>query len=466
MVDDIELSRRTILAGLGAVGAAGAGAGLGTSALFSDTESFENSVITAGELDLLVDYYSYWDQGMAGSGTVSGTADGGTVTGELTDVKPGDSGALAFCPRIETNPAYLWLCGDLTANDENTVTEPEADADAEDDDETDAQIEGQGELADTVLITVSYCDLGEVGEQFDPAEDVLETTEIGTGTLGDFLALVERGVPLDGSGATGAELPFPAPGAQECFAGTGDEAESPCLCIEWAVPSEVGNEIQSDSIEFDLTFFAQQCRNADGTSNPCCPCGPDEVAVDVGGGTSECVPVWTGDESVADFYDWSPHASENPAIQDENATNLLVYEDGGGQRHLVVVHDVSDGVIDGSDATGGTVSATVSGLEPGYSWQVRDDDPGNDTYSTIDSPTETVDWTWSRSMTDGGALGPLAPDFDVGVDLELTDGIDAVQYQTPSGDATVIADGLSGGDTVSTTLSACPNGLEQPQVEN
>jgi len=59
---NIELSRRKILASAGAVGAAGVGAGLGTSALYSDEESFVNNEITAGTLDMVVDWeehYSY-----------------------------------------------------------------------------------------------------------------------------------------------------------------------------------------------------------------------------------------------------------------------------------------------------------------------------------------------------------------------------------------------------------------------
>ncbi|MEF8887048.1 MAG: SipW-dependent-type signal peptide-containing protein, partial [Haloarculaceae archaeon] len=58
----INLTRRKILASMGAVGAAGAGAGLGTSALLGDQEGFENNAITAGRLDLKVDWeehYSY-----------------------------------------------------------------------------------------------------------------------------------------------------------------------------------------------------------------------------------------------------------------------------------------------------------------------------------------------------------------------------------------------------------------------
>jgi predicted ribosomally synthesized peptide with SipW-like signal peptide len=55
MTDDtFELSRRKALAALGSVGAASAGAGLGTSAFFSDRETFQNSSLTAGSLDVEV----------------------------------------------------------------------------------------------------------------------------------------------------------------------------------------------------------------------------------------------------------------------------------------------------------------------------------------------------------------------------------------------------------------------------
>jgi predicted ribosomally synthesized peptide with SipW-like signal peptide len=58
--NQIELSRRKILGSIGAVGAAGAGAGLGTSALFSDTEEFANNQITAGQLDLKMDWEEHY----------------------------------------------------------------------------------------------------------------------------------------------------------------------------------------------------------------------------------------------------------------------------------------------------------------------------------------------------------------------------------------------------------------------
>jgi predicted ribosomally synthesized peptide with SipW-like signal peptide len=59
----IQLSRRKALAALGTIGVASAGAGLGTTAYFSDREDFENNVLTAGALDLTVDWeehYSDW----------------------------------------------------------------------------------------------------------------------------------------------------------------------------------------------------------------------------------------------------------------------------------------------------------------------------------------------------------------------------------------------------------------------
>jgi predicted ribosomally synthesized peptide with SipW-like signal peptide len=67
MTDDnpqmYDLSRRKVLAGLGAVGLASAGAGLGTSAFFSDQETFTNNSLVAGSLDMKVDWeehYSDW----------------------------------------------------------------------------------------------------------------------------------------------------------------------------------------------------------------------------------------------------------------------------------------------------------------------------------------------------------------------------------------------------------------------
>jgi len=187
-----NLSRRKALAALGTIGVASAGAGLGTSAYFSDQETFENNQLTAGTLDLGVGYtthYSNWssdedngvsvrmydgaagETGSAGdlqpgetgmptndawliavddpdtflSNTQTGTTEGNGSCGSLTqadgesaivsvgDVKPGDFGEVTFDLELCTNPGYVWMNNPngVTA-DENGVTEPEADDPQED----------------------------------------------------------------------------------------------------------------------------------------------------------------------------------------------------------------------------------------------------------------------------------------------------------------------------------------------
>ena len=78
MSQKFNISRRKALAALGTVGVASAGAGFGTSAYFSDTESFNNNSLTAGELDLKVnwtEHYSDWSDDEASGVEVSMTDD-------------------------------------------------------------------------------------------------------------------------------------------------------------------------------------------------------------------------------------------------------------------------------------------------------------------------------------------------------------------------------------------------------
>ncbi|MFB6169871.1 MAG: hypothetical protein ABEJ06_01880 [Haloarculaceae archaeon] len=72
------------------------------------------------------------------------------------------------------------------------------------------------------------------------------------GTLRDDLELLAagEGIPLDGNRASAA---------RECFA----PGVSHYVGFAWYVPREVGNEIQSDAVRFDLGFYAEQCRHND-----------------------------------------------------------------------------------------------------------------------------------------------------------------------------------------------------------
>lgn len=186
MPDEFELSRRKALAALGTVGVASAGAGLGTSAFFSDQETLENNQLTAGTLDMKVgweEHYSDWSEDEAAHAHM---ADGELVVDdrqgflnatlqerfpdkrppiplcdaladvpddlekpviELEDLKPGDFGGVTFDFALCDNPGYVWLNGNLRDEAENGLTEPEAD----DPDE------GTGpELADLIEVELGY----------------------------------------------------------------------------------------------------------------------------------------------------------------------------------------------------------------------------------------------------------------------------------------------------------------------
>jgi predicted ribosomally synthesized peptide with SipW-like signal peptide len=197
MPDEFELSRRKALAALGTVGIASAGAGVGTSAFFSDQETFENNQLTAGTLDMKVsweEHYSDWSEDEAEHAHME---DGELVIDDeqgfmnatlqerfpdkmpsrplcealadvpddlekpvidLSDVKPGDFGEVTFSFALCDNPGYVWLNGELLGNAENGVTEPEADDPDETGGATAEQFPGRsgGELADTIQTTVWY----------------------------------------------------------------------------------------------------------------------------------------------------------------------------------------------------------------------------------------------------------------------------------------------------------------------
>jgi predicted ribosomally synthesized peptide with SipW-like signal peptide len=209
----LELSRRKILAGLGSIGVASAGVGLGTSAYFSDTETFTNNELVAGQLDMKVsweEHYSDWSEDEAEFASMPGPEqepdlslsappggkpielvvsdwdgfmgttlqeqfpEGGLEAGEdpcealadvpddleapvieLEDVKPGDFGEVTFDFSLCDNPGYVWMNGELVSEAENGLTEPES----KDPDENDVA----GSSADTEGDEVQIATNGSLG---------------------------------------------------------------------------------------------------------------------------------------------------------------------------------------------------------------------------------------------------------------------------------------------------------------
>ncbi len=85
------------------------------------------------------------------------------------------------------------------------------------------------------------------------------------GTLSDDIAALSSGagIPLDSDLASDFDelADSPAADARQCF----DPGVTNYVGFAWWLPIEVGNEIQSDSVGFDLGFYAEQCRNNDGS---------------------------------------------------------------------------------------------------------------------------------------------------------------------------------------------------------
>jgi len=271
MTEKYELSRRKTLAGLATIGAAGAGAGLGTSALFNDTEEFTNNSLTAGELDLIVDYATYVDQGeelgtVLDDGTVNGEDDEAEYSYVIEDVKPGDSGKLVFCPKIVDNPSWLWTQVGVT-DYENGQTEPEAEVDESDGGSIGGENdgEGDGELSEYVSLEVSYVN----GYEIVDDSELVCGESIYTMDVADLSQLEDLGgFRLDGEPGVGDPAPYP-----DTDRNSDDEVpengEGPCLCVDWEVPIGVGNEIQTDAVDIDFSFYAQQYRhNEEDPENP------------------------------------------------------------------------------------------------------------------------------------------------------------------------------------------------------
>ncbi len=215
-----------VLASIMAMGIALMMAGAGALAVFSDTEASRGNTLTAGEMDLKMDAESeyYRDGELYESislvendyGNIEAGQDPGTMI-SFSDVKPGDRGELEISLHVYDNPAHIWMSIPWLEDMEMSINEPEEEAGDSWEDEI-------GELSKNIEVTVR-----------DWNED-----EVFTGTLYELYDLT-----MD----------------QSTYLGVIDNCTTYWLTMEWEVPVEVGNIIQSDSVEFDIEFYAEQERN-------------------------------------------------------------------------------------------------------------------------------------------------------------------------------------------------------------
>jgi hypothetical protein len=201
-----RISRRELLAGITAAGAAGTLSGVGTAALLVDRETLAASA-TSGRVDLQID---------TGDGPVDAMSS--PIELDLPALEAGAGGSTTLSLLVPdtsgSNPAYLWLragCGLETT------------------------------LGPHLRLSVSRTD-GAGGHLFE-------------GTLTEFFAVFAAGVPLDSSGDTVAV------GHQDCVQ-PGSTLE---LLIEYELsPAYVGAETLSILLE----AAAVQCRHVSPTTRP------------------------------------------------------------------------------------------------------------------------------------------------------------------------------------------------------
>ena len=271
-----SLSRRKMVAGLGVVGLASAGAGVGTSAFFSDQESFEDNTLTAGTLDMsvtanIVAADDYWTG--QGALDLSETADGDVVSGiQVDDVKPGDWAVICFDIEVGDNPGYVQVRTEEFV--ENGGANPEPEQDVEGDTDNDADL---GEF----LLTTVWQNYDETSGD----KTGLSTLDPVFNNASDDLNISYGSPDVDGvvDGVTHYTNAREANGVLENgylikddngdLLPINDQANegvySFCLLLE--IPFQVGNVIQGDSISFDLVFETEQVRHNEDPFNNTVP---------------------------------------------------------------------------------------------------------------------------------------------------------------------------------------------------
>ncbi len=248
-----------------------------TTAFFSDTETSTSNTFTAGSLDLKVDSKASYNGAPVLAGTW-GQPGGLDIESQqffnFGDVKPGDSGENTISLHVYDNDA--WGLFRVTGLEESDVdcTEPEGDAEGCSDD---------GELRENLLFT-AWLDQGlipgfqnggqepidsEEGDNLmNPAnlleqpfwsgeladEDAWDIAEVLSQAYSFYCANQNPAVSQDGHDEYGVCQGIAADGRMV-------GSTTYYFGLAWELPSEVGNNIQTDSMSADMTFQVEQHRN-------------------------------------------------------------------------------------------------------------------------------------------------------------------------------------------------------------
>jgi predicted ribosomally synthesized peptide with SipW-like signal peptide len=240
-----------------------------TGAFFSDTETSEGNIFTAGAIDLGIDNRSYYNglfnEGTSWLLTYDLDLDGPHFFFNFDDIKPGDWGEDTISLHVNNNDA--WVCADvtLTSDNENDVVEPEDDL---------GDTAPDGELASHVTF-IWWADDGD--NVLEDDEQVISGGPLGalgvgntaTVTIADANNNIFTGQPNDPIVSfDGEDEIIRYIGKAWCF---GDitldpveagEGQDPTVDPGFSCDGEGENNItQTDSMTADISFRAVQSRN-------------------------------------------------------------------------------------------------------------------------------------------------------------------------------------------------------------
>ncbi|OGD68888.1 hypothetical protein A2996_00680 [Candidatus Campbellbacteria bacterium RIFCSPLOWO2_01_FULL_34_15] len=207
-----------------------------TGAFFSDTETSTGNTFTAGAIDLRIDSTATYngEDVEAATWTEKDLIPTSDKFFNFADIKPGDSGENTISLHVINNDA--WVCAEVSnlTDLENGQTEPEASVDL-------TTGVNDGELSSVMVWNVWRDNGAGGGVAGDNIQNGSEQT-LTSGNPADGVLSI-----YDSTTATG-----PLTGASTTYIG-----------VSWSVPASVGNEIQTDSMTGDISFYVEQARNND-----------------------------------------------------------------------------------------------------------------------------------------------------------------------------------------------------------
>ena len=207
-----KLTRRRLLGGLTAAGAASAVGGAGTMALLSDTERSTDNTIQAGTVDLVLD------------GTESAT-----TTFQASKLAPGEAGtATASVENAGSLPGVLAVTVD------DVTTSGGATVDSED--QSESQDDGSALLSELIL---------EVGFDPDHATD---------GDLDDN----DETVAVDEYLSANAWNPGTTHSTGETLSASGEGGDASTLYVRWQLDSDAPNTVQGDEVTVSVAIELEE----------------------------------------------------------------------------------------------------------------------------------------------------------------------------------------------------------------